>query len=631
METRKINPQSQSLAGSGPQHLSSGTTLVNRYLIQDVVGIGGMGAVYRARDLHFPKLAKLVAVKEMVSQTRDPEARAAVLQNFEREANLLATLNHHAIPRILDYFSQKDRSYLVMEFVEGKNLEEVLNEHGGPLPVDQVVTWGIELCDVLHYLHSHQPEPIIFRDMKPSNVMYNQHGRLSLVDFGIAKHFQVGLRGTQVGTEGYSPPEQYRGDATPQADIYALGATLHHLLTNQDPRLETPFSFTDRPIRSINPGLPVELESVIQQALQYNAEDRFQDALGLRDALWMAARRTGSLPDTAAVLHGASGSLADAGQVKPLWKFRCEDEIRGTPTFARGIVFIGAYDSNLYALDASSGEFIWKHPTGGGVVTRPAVQDTQVIFGSEDSQLYALSTRTGSRIWTYPTGGPIRSSPRIAEGHVFFGSDDGYLYAVNVVTARRAWRFDAGAVIRSTPVIHNDTVCFGSEEGDVFCVDFGGNELWRYRANRGVTSSPAVHAGALFFTSLDSALYSLDVEKGWLLWRFRMGKASISSPAAADRSVFAGSVDGYLYAVDAGSGREIWRYETDNQVNGGPVVHEDSVFFGSVDGGLYALESRTGKLRWQFRTDGPITGSPAVKDGVVYVGSHDHSLYALLA
>ncbi|MFN2119041.1 MAG: serine/threonine protein kinase, partial [Anaerolineales bacterium] len=218
-----------------------------------------MGAVYRARDLHFPNVTKLVAVKEMVNTVPDPLARPAIVQNFEREANLLATLNHPAIPRIYDYFTQEDRSYLVLEFVHGKDLEAIINETSGFLMEDQVLTWAIQVCDVLSFLHRHKPDPIIFRDMKPSNIMIDTDGNVKLVDFGIARSFQVGQRGTMIGTEGYSPPEQYRGEAAPSTDLYALGATLHHALTRRDPRLEPPFSFGERPVRRINSRISPEL------------------------------------------------------------------------------------------------------------------------------------------------------------------------------------------------------------------------------------------------------------------------------------------------------------------------------------------------------------------------------------
>ncbi|HEX7541967.1 MAG TPA: protein kinase, partial [Anaerolineales bacterium] len=138
-------------------------------MIQEVIGVGGMGSVYRARDLHFPSVVKLVAVKEMINRAPDPLVRKTIVQNFEREANILATLNHPSIPRIYDYFSEDNRSYLVLEFIHGKDLEAVINETGGFLTEERVLGWAIELCDVLSFLHNHKPDPIIFRDMKPSN------------------------------------------------------------------------------------------------------------------------------------------------------------------------------------------------------------------------------------------------------------------------------------------------------------------------------------------------------------------------------------------------------------------------------------------------------------------------------
>lgn len=629
METHRIT---QSI-GHGPQqqangkHLNAGVTLVNRYLIQDVVGVGGMGAVYRARDLHFPKMVKLVAVKEMINQAADPQVRQTIVQNFEREANVLATLHHPAIPRILDYFTQAERSYLVMEYVRGKDLEKILTEAPDFLPQDQVIQWTIELCDVLDYLHNHEPEPIIFRDVKPSNVMINDRNQIVLVDFGIAKPFQTGQRGTQVGTEGYSPPEQYRGDATPLADVYALGATIHHLLTNQDPRMEAPFSFSDRPARKYNAAISVELETVLSTALQYNPEDRFKSAGAMREALLMVAQRTGVL---------ARGSMATAtihssGGIKPLWSFRCEDEIRGTPLYRAGAIFVGCYDNNMYRINAADGEFVWKYASEGGIVSRPAYAENNIYFGSEDQRLHSISERSGRIVWTYYTEAPIRSSPRIAESHVFIGSDDGFLHAVNTLSARPAWRIDIGAPIRSTPQITNDFVYFGSEDGDMVCVDFGGSTKWRYKAKRAVTSSPVVKDGAVYFTSVDSTLYALDAEAGWVLWRYRLGKPSISTPAVIDNLVIVGSVDGQIYGIDASNGKERWRFQTDHQVTGSAVINKDAVYCGSVDGNLYCLEYRTGRIRWKFKTEGPITGSPIIHDDILYVGSNDHMLYALLA
>jgi outer membrane protein assembly factor BamB len=563
----------------------------------------------------------------MINQARDPLVRKTIVQNFEREANVLATLHHTSIPRIYDYFTEDDRSYLVLEFVHGKDLEQVLNELESFLPEDQVIAWAIELCDVLHYLHYHDPEPVIFRDMKPSNVMVNSQNHIILVDFGIAKPFQEGQKGTMIGTEGYSPPEQYRGDATQLADIYALGATVHHLLTRRDPRLEPPFSFSERPIRKINQNVSMELETVINTALQYNPDDRFKSAEAMKDALMAVARKTGALKR----MSLPTASISQTGKIKPLWIFQCEDEVRGTPTYYNGAVYVGAYDNNLYSIDAANGEFIWKYPTEGGIVSRPSVMDDNIFFGSEDHRLHVVSSRTGKVVWTYYTEAAVRSSPRIAEGHVFFGSDDGHLHAVNMITGRRSWRVDADAPVRSTPYVGNEMVYFGSEGGDFFCVDFRGDLKWRFKAKRAVTSSPIVQDGVVYFGSVDWTLYAMDADIGFVVWRYRMGKGSISSPAIIEDMLFTGAADGFIYSVNLHNGKEIWRYRTDHQVTGSPVVYKDSLYCGSVDGNLYCLEYRTGRLRWSYGTDGPITSTPVIYDDIVYVTSTDHKVYALLA
>ncbi|GAB4482040.1 MAG: PQQ-binding-like beta-propeller repeat protein [Anaerolineales bacterium] len=630
METKRIDVPSSVEKRVVTGQLVSGTTLVSRYLIQEVIGVGGMGSVYRARDLHFPNVVKLVAVKEMINQAPDPLVRQTIVQNFEREANILATLSHPSIPRIYDYFTLENRSYLVLEFVNGRDLETILAQTEGFLPEEQVLAWAIQLCDVIAFLHNHKPDPIIFRDMKPSNVMINQHNHVILVDFGIAKPFQVGQKGTMIGTEGYSPPEQYRGEANTQADIYALGATLHHLLTRRDPRLEAPFSFAERPARKINPNISIEMEAVINTALQYNAADRFKRIEDFRDALIGAGKKTGLLNHIPAA-PASIAPMMQAGGIKPIWTFQCEDEIRGGSMIYNGTVYTGSYDNNLYALNAATGEFIWKYATDGGIVSRPAAYEENIYFGSEDHRVHAVSARSGKVVWTYYTDDRVRSSPRIAENHLFIGSDDKFLHAVNLMTGRDAWRFDTGAEIRGTPFVANDLVFIGNEAGDFFAIDFRGQVKWRFKAKRNVTSSPWVQDNAVYFNSMDGYLYALDARTGFLLWRFRTDKPSIVSPVVNEGIIFTGSADGNLYAVEAKTSKEIWRYKTEHQVNGSPVIYRDAVYCGSVDGNLYCLEYRTGRMRWKFATKGPITAAPLAYDDIVYIGSHDHFIYALLA
>lgn len=585
--------------------------------------------VYRARDTNF-KAIRLVAVKEMITNITDPLVKKNIFGIYERESNILANLRHQSIPRIYDYFIHNDRAYLVMEYIQGQDMDNILAEVSGFFPEDQVVAWGIELCDVLHYLHSHEPEPIIFRDMKPSNIMMTQSNHIMLIDFGIAKNFEGGQKNTMVGTQGYSPPDQYRGEATPAVDVYALAATMHHLLTMRDPRLEAPFSFAERPIKDINPNVADEIIAVIEMGLEYDPKDRYKTAIEMKEALINAAQKTGMLSAdmlTAGIIQGTSAAKG----VKELWQFEAEDEIRGTPLYKAGILYFGCYDNNLYALDGSSGEFKWKYPTEGGIPGRPAFHDNNIYIGSEDNRMHVISAMSGKVVWTHFTDGPVRSSPRLAQGHAFVGSDDGFLHAVNITTGRLAWKFEAGGQVRSSPYVTDEYAYFGCESGEFFCVDFRGEAKWRFKAKRAITSSPVVDGKVVYFSSLDGTLYAVDASSGWAIWRFRLGKGSISSPTFSNGKVLVGAADKVIYCIEGKSAKESWRYTTDHQITGSPVVYKDSVYCGSVDGNLYCLELSSGKLKWQYATEGAITGSAIVNDDIVYFGSMDKKVYALLA
>ncbi len=624
LETKRItqNLSSEDDSGAG-KLLQPGAVLENRYMIEEVLGAGGMSQVYLGRDLRF-SVVKPVFIKEMTNRGHDEFVREMIVSNFEREANILASINHPSIPKIHDFFTIGKQSYLVMEYIRGKNLETIVNETPGFIPEEQVIQWAIELCDVLHSLHTHKPVPIIFRDMKPANVMITPENHIYLVDFGIAKPFQAGQKGTMIGTEGYSPPEQYRGEATPAVDIYALGATLHHVLTRRDPRLEAPFTFPERPIRKINPNVSPELEAVVNTALQYNASDRFPDAMAMKKALLAVAHKTGVL-----TTQSTTATIAELQEIKPLWVFDCEDEIRGSAAHHDGVIYIGAYDNNLYAINAITGEFIWKYATDGGIVSRPQIYQKNIYFGSEDHRLHVVSPRSGRVVWTYYTEGPVRSSPFIVDRHVFIGSDDAHLHIVNAVSGRRVLRVNLGAPIRSTPLVANENVFVGTESGDFFCIDFRGKIRWRTRAKRAITSSPQLAKGVIIYASLDGMLYAVDAKNGWRIWRFRMGRGTVSSPCIHDRFAYIGSADGKLYCVDIQTCKETWSFETEDQISSSPVVHKDGVYFGGVDGKVYCLDLKTGRLRWEFSTEGPITGTPLIHGDILYIGSTDHRFYAI--
>lgn len=252
--------------------LRSGQKLQSRYEVIHPLGQGGMGAVYLAKDGRLGN--KHVAIKEFDPTALPPQDRQWAAGAFAQEAQMLAQLSHPALTTVTDYFAEQHLLYLVMEYVPGETLEQAwLRQSNRQFSAPQVIAWAKQLCSVLQYLHSQNP-PLIFRDLKPGNIMVLPDGKLKLIDFGIARYFKQGqTRDTiALGTPGYAAPEQHgREQADARSDIYALGVVMHQLLTGHDPAI-TPFALP--PIRTLSPATPVALSQVIEQALALDRTSR---------------------------------------------------------------------------------------------------------------------------------------------------------------------------------------------------------------------------------------------------------------------------------------------------------------------------------------------------------------------
>ncbi len=278
-----------------PLPLFPGMLFMDRYYIVEEVGAGGFGSVYKAQDTQNEK--RLVAIKEVSLEDLPARTRMEATCAFEREASLLSQLNHASLPRLYDYFQRPERWYLVMDFIVGETLDVYQSKAPRQRPLlSDTLDIGIQLCTVLHYLHSQQP-PIIFRDLKPTNIIRGPTGKIYLIDFGIARYFKFGQpKDTMaLGSPGYAAPEQYgKAQTTPRDDIYSLGAVLHQLLTTRDPS-EAPFRFTPlRPKNSSDPGslttsmveiLVNKLERLIASMLCMDANQRPADALSVKEEL----------------------------------------------------------------------------------------------------------------------------------------------------------------------------------------------------------------------------------------------------------------------------------------------------------------------------------------------------------
>ena len=278
--------------------LRDGTVLRDRYKLVGIVGQGGMGSVYRAEDLRLP--GRLCAIKEVQA---DPsvslELQEQAQEQFLQEASILAQLDHPNLPKVSDYFSEGERDYIVMDYVPGKDLRQLVDEHydeNSWLAEELVLDWARQITDALLYLHQQDP-PVLHRDVKPANIKLTPDNRIKLVDFGLAKLMATDDARTVTvlqgrGTALYTPLEQYGGDnghTDSRSDVYALGATLYNLLTNYPPpsakeRFLDPRAL--KPIQEINPDISQKLNDVVMWAMEMHPDNRPETIFELKTALF---------------------------------------------------------------------------------------------------------------------------------------------------------------------------------------------------------------------------------------------------------------------------------------------------------------------------------------------------------
>ena len=292
--------------------LTPNTQLQNgRYIVEKVLGQGGMGAAVLARDSRVSN--KRVVIKELVSDGTNPAQRQEDERNFEREVETLANLDHPLIPTVTDSFQEGSRYYMVQEYAPGENLEDHMEHTNKPMPEKEALTYTSQVLDILEYLGEQKP-PIVHRDIKPANIIISDRDkRARLVDFGIARADEAKnakrKQTSALGTPGYAPPEQYQGNADGRSDLYALAATLHHLVTNRDPRNFPPFSYP--PARSLNPQVSPELERVLEHALAIDVKQRYQNAAAMkREIDDILQHRFNSTGDTSSYMLNPSRPIA---------------------------------------------------------------------------------------------------------------------------------------------------------------------------------------------------------------------------------------------------------------------------------------------------------------------------------
>jgi serine/threonine protein kinase len=400
--------------------LKTGNVLRQRYQIQSQIGQGGFGAVYKAEDSELGQ--RLVAVKEMSYQKRSVQEIQDGIETFKREALMLAGLKHEHLPHIYEHFSENDHWYLVMDYIEGETLENRFEKsRDGSLPLVMALQIALQLCNVLEYLHTRQP-PIIFRDLKPSNIILTPEGSLFLIDFGIARHFKPGQAKDTIafGSPGYAAPEQYgKAQTTPRADIYSLGSILHQMLSGHDPSL-SPFRYA--PLTAHNPIL----QQLILRMLEMDENARPASISEVKQSL-RAVREQPVQPPLNAVGPLNAGQLVSAIPSSQRYLAISQPGIAGSPGaplqvhhhhygVVRAVAWspdssnaASATDAIVRVWDASNGKNICSYQEHRGNIKQMAWSPlgTQIASVSEENKVRIWDAQNGNAIFTYPGIPPI--------------------------------------------------------------------------------------------------------------------------------------------------------------------------------------------------------------------------------
>ena len=376
---------------AGPGELSPGDILQNRYVILCKIGGGGMGTVYKASDNRMAN--RMVAVKEMKQDTLNTAQLELAYKRFEREAAILSLVQNEHLPRIHHFFEEGGRYYLVMQFIEGATLMQQVSMNQGPLPVLVAVDYALQLCDALIHLHARR-DPIIFRDLKPSNIIIQPDGHLFLIDFGIARNFRVGQTSDTefFGTPGYMAPEMALTQTDARADIFSLGVTLHFALTGKIPAyMERNRVLT--PVLAHNVEVPAQLHALILKMVQMAPDARPQSAAEVKSQLERIHRH---ILSNQVKVGQAGGYITVSG--KPL-------TFHQKPTVA-GTRYQGGWHSPLAALEKLPGLLL----SGMAILLQPlaagASKAASVVMSADarrdvyDRYLFLRVRLNNTGVWT---------------------------------------------------------------------------------------------------------------------------------------------------------------------------------------------------------------------------------------
>ncbi|MGB8343770.1 MAG: PQQ-binding-like beta-propeller repeat protein [Ktedonobacteraceae bacterium] len=658
----------------------TGKQLGNYRLLRSL-GRGGFAEVYLGEHIHLGTLAAIKVLPDLME--------GGGLDEFRREAQIIAHLRHPHIVRVLDFGVENKLPFLVMDYVPNGTLRQRY-PHGTMLPFSAVVSYVKQIAQALQFAHDRK---IIHRDVKPENMLLDINDQVLLSDFGISAIERSTSRlstlkrdgSDQAGTPIYMAPEQIYGDPHPASDQYALAVIAYEWLCGARPFTGEPFAVMYQHVHAQPPSLQEkvstispEIEQVILKALAKDPRQRYATVLDFAKALEEAVqaeigetflRRLPPAPAWPQEIAAAPVQLAPTrlpGSSTTLMRsqpalaesIRSVRQRKGIAPYwivsllALAIILIAGSAALLLSLPTKYGQAIsainapqtataiarvHAGATATAAVNAYNAAATNGIMDGFDARhtrvnpyekLITPATVPHLRLaWKTSTGGSIGSAATIADNIVYISSNGGKMFALRATTGTPLWSANIGSYdFGNAPTFANSGVYMGAPDYNLYAFNaLTGDVLWKAPTLGRIGSSPTLANGVIYIGSDDHNLYAFNASTGKHLWSYSTGNDIRSSPAVANGIVYVGSDDGNLYAFTI-HGNLIWHYHTGNVIRSTPAVANGIVYVGSDDDKLYAFDAANGTLRWSMTTEGNIDSSPAIYNGVVYVGSKDGKL-----
>ncbi len=607
---------------------------IGKYQVVRPLGQGGFGEVFLVRH---PELAVLRAVKMLRYGTEGRKLEEAVLQ---------AQLEHERIVRCMDVGQQDGRPYLVMEYLPGGSLEDLLAD--GPLEVSRALAIGRDVSLALAHAHA---QNVIHRDLKPANVLLTQQGRAKIADFGLARLLDQGPKHhTKVaGTVCYLAPEQLGGEANPQSDLWALGCLMYEMISGQPPFLGSGDYQTMKAIAEGDPQpleAPPEVTQLVSDLLSKDPAQRPANAEEVaRRLARLAAPGTDAAPrrvgpvtmesDDWPTLGGdpgrTSSKLAALGdQLAELWRWQAPGAIVSPAALCRGRVFFTTVDGLVLCLDLLSGKLLWRHDCGVNAFPAPVAMGTACLAVSYDGTVHALSAFDGAVLWQVRPGGAIGTSPLMCPAGVAVADVDGGVYLLDPANGDTRAYWDLGAAVEASPLFTDDLLVAATMEGQVAALDPGdGEAVWSLELGQPVEAAPAASQGAVFLLGRQGDLWCVDGASGAERWRVQVGAPTVAAPVVDDQGILVVDLHGGVTHLDPASGQHSWQRRLSAPLSAAAAAAGSLAVAADRGGCLVVLERSEGREVTRVDLGAPLAASPVVWREVVIAVSTDGMVCAL--